>query len=88
MWTFDRYQRWMEQKTDWVRPASPRSPAVEETVRVVNVPKTAPNHPPAHAPASGATPGAPEQQPDITIDEEMDLNEIAELARKIEQRTR
>jgi hypothetical protein len=23
MWTFDRYQRWMEQVTDWVRPPSP-----------------------------------------------------------------
>jgi twitching motility protein PilT len=22
MWTFDRYQRWIEQKRDWVRPAS------------------------------------------------------------------
>jgi len=27
MWTFDRYQRWIEQKKDWVRPASaPPSP--------------------------------------------------------------
>ncbi|MHB8813361.1 MAG: type IV pilus twitching motility protein PilT [Steroidobacteraceae bacterium] len=88
MWTFDRYQRWMEQKTDWVRPASPRSPTVEEAVKVVNVPRTAPSQPPAHAPSTGATRGAPEQQPEITIDEEMDLNEIAELARKIEERTR
>jgi twitching motility protein PilT len=88
MWTFDRYQRWTEQKTDWVRPASPRSPAVEEAVKVVNVPRTAPSHPPAHAPSTGATRGAAEQQPEITIDEEMDLNEIAELARKIEERTR
>jgi twitching motility protein PilT len=23
MWTFDRYQRWLQQKRDWVRPASP-----------------------------------------------------------------
>jgi len=22
MWTFDRYQRWIEQKKDWMRPAS------------------------------------------------------------------
>src|SRR5271170_804522 len=30
MWTFDRYQRWMEQVQDWVRPtqaATPRNPA-------------------------------------------------------------
>jgi twitching motility protein PilT len=88
MWTFDRYQRWMEQKTDWVRPPSPRSPAVEESVKVVNVPRTAPSHPPAHTPSTGTTRGAPEQQPEITINEEMDLDEIAELARKIEERTR
>ena len=37
--------------------------------------------------APAATPAAPEQHPEI-IDEEMDLDEIAELARKIEQRTR
>jgi twitching motility protein PilT len=45
MWTFDRYQRWMEQVTDWVRPpssaalrvqgeAAPRAaPALRATVR-------------------------------------------------------
>ncbi len=24
MWTFERYQRWMDQVTDWVRPPSAR----------------------------------------------------------------
>ena len=57
MWSFDRYQRWMEQKTDWVgAPITPRAAA--------------------------------EPQPGVTIDEEMDLSEIAELARKIEEGTR
>ena len=88
MWTFDRYQRWMEQKTDWARPPRERTPPAEELVKVVNVPKTAPRHPPAHAAPSGAKRAAPEQQSEITIDEEMDLDEIAELARKIEERTR
>ena len=89
MWTFERYQRWMEQKTDWVRPAAPvRSPPSEEMTKVVNVPKTAPAHPPARAAASAAEHLDPAQQTEITIDEEVDLNELAELARKIEERTR
>src|SRR6185437_2579798 len=29
MWTLDRYQRWMEQKSDWVRPAMPAAPAAD-----------------------------------------------------------
>lgn len=88
MWTFDRYQRWMEQKTDWVRPVSVRSPAADEPAKVVSVPRTATTHSPAHAGASATQDAPSEQQPEITIDEEMDLNEIAELARKIEERAR
>lgn len=53
MWTFDRYQRWMEQKADWVRPAA-RPPATAGKV----------------------------------IDETLDREELAALARKIEERTR
>ncbi len=86
MWTFDRYQRWMEQKTDWVRPAAPRSAPPDDDMKTVSVPRGAPASPrAAETPAAGT---ASEQQPEITIDEEMDLNEIAELARKIEERTR
>lgn len=88
MWTFDRYQRWMEQKTDWVRPARERTSAADESVKVVSVPKAAPTHPGAPAAASSSKPVPPGQEPEITIDEEMDLDEIAELARKIEERTR
>jgi len=87
MWTFDRYQRWMEQKTDWVHPARERTLPVDENVKVVSTAKTAPTHPAEPAGASGSNP-APDPEAQITIDEEMDLNEIAELARKIEQRTR
>ena len=88
MWTFDRYQRWMEQKTDWVRPARERTPPADENMKVVSVPKATPAHSPAPAAASDPHRVAPEQQSEMTIDEEMDLDEIAELARKIEERTR
>ncbi len=104
MWTFDRYQRWMEQKTDWVRPPAARSPAPDgEIVKVVNAtkpvaspaqtPAPAPSPAPAQAAPRRTTPGsaperaAPEPQTEISIDEDLDLNELAELARKIEERT-
>lgn len=87
MWTFDRYQRWMEQKADWVRPPPVRAPAAEDTVKVVNIPKTPTAQPTGRAVAGAAKRGSQEQQPEV-IDEEMDLDEIAELARKIEERTR
>jgi twitching motility protein PilT len=82
MWTLDRYQRWMEQKTDWVRPVRERTPPSEEMVKAVSVPRT-----PPRPTASRAKGGATEQQPEISIDEDIDPSEIAELARKIEQRT-
>ena len=76
MWTFDRYQRWMEQKSDWIRPAPVRSLAPEEVSKVVNVPKAAPARP------------SPEPPSEISIDEDVDPNELAELARQVEERTR
>jgi twitching motility protein PilT len=88
MWTFDRYQRWMEQKADWVRPAPVKPAAADDTVKVVSVSKGTAAHPPAR-PAPSASQAAPaEQQAEMTINEEMDLSEIAELARKIEEQTR
>jgi len=88
MWTFDRYQRWMEQKTDWIRPPAVKPPAAGETAKVVSVARTAGHHPQARAGESAAPRAPAEQPPEITINEEMDLSEIAELARKIEERTR
>ncbi len=73
MWTLDRYQRWMEQKSDWVRPAA-RPAAGAEPAKSVNVPK----------PAARAA----DSSSDVTIDEELDLKELADLARKVEERTR
>ncbi len=102
MWTFDRYQRWMEQRTDWVRPSAVRSPVPDtEIVKVVNATKPAAAQTQAPAPASKRAaadrtaperkppePAASESQPEISIDEDLDLHELAELARKIEERTR
>jgi twitching motility protein PilT len=98
MWTFDRYQRWMEQQREWVRPTTP-SPAtpndeiVRSTARVAAPlvaaarrmgPAPAARQPAAGVPRVGTPPAGPEE---ITIDEDLDLEDIAELARKIERRT-
>ncbi len=88
MWTFDRYQRWMEQKSDWVHPPAPRSATPDgEIVKVVHATR------PAAAPSSPAAPAgrraaASEPHAEISIDEDLDRDELAELARKIEERTR
>jgi twitching motility protein PilT len=99
MWTFDRYQRWVEQQREWVRPATPPPAAandeiVRSTARVAAPPvaparRTAPLPTTARPPAAsvsrvGASPAGPDE---ITIDEDLDLEDIAELARKIERRT-
>lgn len=83
MWTFDRYQRWMDQKSDWVRPTVRRVVAESsaEAVKTLKVSRAAP------APAGAVL--APSPAPaEITIDEDLDPSELAELARKIEERTR
>lgn len=67
MWTFDRYERWMAQKNDWVPPQPPR---VTEHSHVAA---------PTPAPTSATTAPAPEDDNviEIDIDEAMDLKEIA-----------
>jgi twitching motility protein PilT len=115
MWTFDRYQRWMEQQREWARPAAAPAVAADgEIVRSaarVTVPpgvappaRMAPTAPgisaapkgplggvagrPAAPPKSPRAPSATADGPEeITIDEDLDLEDIAELARKIERRT-
>jgi hypothetical protein len=88
MWTFDRYQRWVEQQRDWVRPAAPAVGVSEQdgvirpaAVRV-SAPPGATRRPAARAPVRKQD--GPEE---ITIDEDLDLEDIAELARRIERRT-
>ena len=81
MWTFDRYQRWMEQQRDWVRAPPPGAVADELTAPPPALkPAPKPARPAAPQPVAG------EQGPiEISIDEEVDLTE---LAKRIEQRTR
>jgi twitching motility protein PilT len=90
MWSFDRYQRWMAQHKDWVRPAA--------VALVADDPAPATRAAPLKAavPAAGAPPkaaakpvrGAVSENPgEIVIDEDLDLNDIAELAKRIERRT-
>ena len=96
MWTFDRYQRWIEQKRDWVRPAPPAASAADEPDVVVVTPRpslTRATPPPARSkPAPGRAPvaskpatAAPGDGPiEIPAEDELDL---AELAKQIEKRS-
>ena len=52
MWNFDRYQRWIEQKKDWVRSDSPVEAAAASE-------PSAPVVPAAVAPAASAATAAP-----------------------------
>jgi twitching motility protein PilT len=75
MWNFDRYQRWVAQKKDWVPPTL-ATPLPEE--RVV---------PPAPKIKRREIPAVPrdENTLEISIDEDVDLDE---LAKRIEKGTR
>lgn len=65
MWTFDRYDRWMAQKSDWIPP----QPAASQA------PRAAPER---HAPTSKPATTAPgEDVIEINIEEALDLKEIA-----------
>jgi twitching motility protein PilT len=82
MWTFDRYQRWMEQVPEWVRPAPatrPRpSPVSTAPAQSKSQPKPAQPKPmPAHSPADEVF---------EVPSEEMDLAELAELAKQVVER--
>jgi twitching motility protein PilT len=70
MWTFDRYQRWMEQVTDWVRPpssaalrvqgeAAPRAPYAAPALRTAG--RAAPSRAPS--PAAPMQPRVPQAPP-------------------------
>src|ERR1700736_514053 len=102
MWTFDRYQRWMEQKKDWER-ATPMATVAEESASAapparanlsnVGVPKpVVPKAPvtkrPRAAPSTATAPrseaSAGEAPIEITVEEDLDL---AELARQVERRS-
>lgn len=75
MWNFDRYERWVAQKKDWVQPTL-ATPLPDE--------RLAPS--PLKIQRQAITPAVPKDDSvEISIDEEVDLDE---LAKRIEQRTR
>jgi twitching motility protein PilT len=90
MWTFDRYQRWMEQVSDWVRPAPTplsRHTHTEERKPVFDA-SPAIKPAPVHAVPTKPTP-ARSVMTDEVIDvpsEDIDLAELAELAKKVVER--
>ena len=100
MWTFERYQRWMDQVADWVRPPSA---AALRTSGDAGMPRPAPGFrvekKPSPRPPQAATlrasPAQPSAKPEARTPgeevievpaEEMDLAALAELAKKVVER--
>jgi len=100
MWTFERYQRWMDQVTDWVRPPSAAALRAEMEARAPSVraprpqaSKADPSMSSAHAtaaPPARRAPGRSESKgAEDVIEvpaEDMDLAALAELAKKVVDR--
>jgi twitching motility protein PilT len=91
MWTFDRYQRWMDQVSDWVHPAPtavvhPR----EQRTAVFDVSTLGPAVKPVPTQSAPTKPTpARSGMIDEVIDvpsEDIDLAELAELAKKVMER--
>jgi twitching motility protein PilT len=80
MWSFDRYQRWMDQYREWVIPAKIPIPVEAK-------PAAAPQPPLIPAVTLAPSP-APYEADSATDIESEDLQDIAELARQLEQRIR
>jgi twitching motility protein PilT len=83
MWTFDRYQRWIEQYADWVRPPPP-TPG-REAAPVGRAP-AAPLNPRVPLRQTPPPPVPADEVIEVPADEPVDLAELAELAKKIEER--
>ena len=86
MWTFDRYQRWMDQVSDWVRPAQIAPPRAS-TQRPAVKPAPAQTVPiqPAPTKPTPARSGPTDDVIDVPS-EDMDLADLAELAKKVFER--
>ncbi len=100
MWTFDRYHRWMEQVSDWVRPtqAAParasaegglgqRGPSFRQSIPPLPAASAQPK--PASKPAQTKPARAPSAPADDVFEvpaEDMDLAQLAELAKKVVER--
>jgi twitching motility protein PilT len=81
MWSFDRYQRWIEQNTEWVRPPPLTSSEAAPAGKVPTVPSP---RVPLRQPLPPALPA--DDVIEIPADESVDLAELAALAKKIEER--
>jgi len=91
MWTFDRYQRWMDQVTDWARPS-----AAITTYSTRTAARPAASRAPSGVPAAGAAPASGAKsvpRKAVPVDdvieiagEDMDLAQLAELAKKVVER--
>jgi twitching motility protein PilT len=85
MWTFERYQRWMEQVKEWVRPTAPRRGASTVAAAKPTL-KPAPVKPSPGTPAPSRPPRAVSAPTDDVFEvpaEDMDLAQLAELAKKV-----
>jgi twitching motility protein PilT len=89
MWSFERYLRWMSQQKEWVRP--PAASSVADDVPAARAPSLKGPTASAAVTASKTAPSASSargaQHPGEIVIDEVDLNEIAELAKRIERRT-
>jgi len=88
MWTFDRYQRWMGEVTDWVRSAPDAVPYNSVYLKRPVHPGTAAKALPAKPMASPLprTTSAPTEDVIEVPSDEMDLTQLAELAKKVVER--
>jgi twitching motility protein PilT len=88
MWTFDRYQRWMDQVNDWARPTADAAATATRTPARPAATRALPAVP--AAPVSAAKPASRKALPvDDVIEiagEELDLAQLAELAKKVVER--
>jgi twitching motility protein PilT len=99
MWSFDRYQRWIEQVSDWARPtaaAASRQPGESKGATFTSrgpatkpIPSTKPMAAAKPMPAANPAAASKSTTDDDVIEvpvEEMGLAELAELARKVVER--
>src|SRR5579863_86390 len=90
MWSFERYQRWIEQVSDWARPSSVAASRQAAESKGVGFVSQAPIAKPAITtkPAAAKPVLKPSTGEDIieVPAEEMGLAELAELARKVAER--
>jgi twitching motility protein PilT len=79
MWSFDRYERWIAQKKDWLRP-SPTAAAPPEHRGAMLAPTP--------APTPIARVKAPPRETPFEIAIEAEETDLAELAKRIDEKTR